>query len=79
MANVNKIRPTIESSAPNQSISICNARLSAVSDGMVRYDVIAVMTVRIAPMKKYHAQVVYRPAKPAKNITAKKPKGAQAP
>lgn len=81
MANVKSIKPETIKVAPSQSILIlvAVARFSAISDGMDRYAVMAVINERIAPIQKYQPQVVYSAVRPAKNIPTKNPSGAEAP
>lgn len=70
MANVNRMRPVTMRKAPSQSISTLTGEffLSWMSEGIVRYAVIAVAAVRTVPIQKYQPQVVYSAVTPAKKI-----------
>ena len=64
------MRPVTIKTAPHQSMLgfVSELRFSEMSEGMVRYDVMAVIAVRMVPIQKYHPQEAYSAVTPAKKI-----------
>lgn len=64
------MRPVTIKIAPHQSMLglVRELRFSEMSEGMLRYDVTAVIAARMVPIQKYHPQVLYSAVTPAKKM-----------